>query len=96
MIGLARDAEALTAGKETETLRFVDAASLDPKVLVPTYYDRRFDEAFDDAMATPQVLGFSGRLSEGSEEPGPNRDSRRSRLAVGKSARRNISVHQSF
>lgn len=55
---LALDMRALASGRETDTLRFLDSAKLNPRVSVPAYYDRRFDSAFDRAMAEDRFRDF--------------------------------------
>lgn len=52
------DMEALNGGKETDTLRFIDIESFDIKTAVPTYYDRRFDEAFHEEMEEVKFKDF--------------------------------------
>jgi len=56
---LKTDMEALRAGKSTATLRFVKAEEITMRSAVPTYYDRRFDDAFDEAMRSDKFRGFS-------------------------------------
>lgn len=53
------DMEALRAGDETATLRYVDAVDVSMRSAVPTFYDRRFDEQFDAAMDSETYAGFS-------------------------------------
>lgn len=56
---LLADAEALRAGKtETPTLRFVPAKDVSMRLAVPTYYDRRFHDAFVETMRNPRYKGF--------------------------------------
>ncbi|MGO8740578.1 hypothetical protein [Rhodoblastus sp.] len=56
---LLADATALIAGKTTDTLHFVDRKDVDLRCAVPAYYDRRYHEAFQDAMSGPSYEGFS-------------------------------------
>ncbi|MFE6254553.1 hypothetical protein [Agromyces sp. NPDC057865] len=56
---LRTDMEALRAGDSTPTLRFVRAEDVTMRSAVPTYYDRRFDDAFDEAMKTPIFEDFT-------------------------------------
>ena len=46
------DMKALADGETTSTLRFVPAADVSMRIAVPTFFDRRFDDAFDEAMGT--------------------------------------------
>ncbi|MCP2031151.1 type I restriction enzyme M protein [Okibacterium sp. HSC-33S16] len=56
---LKADMEALRDGNETPTLRFVPMDGLSLRTAVPTYFDRRFDSAFDEAMRTEKFAGFT-------------------------------------
>lgn len=67
---LSIDMDALRAGTTTSTLRFVARADVSLRAAVPTFYDRRFDDAFDDAIRTVEFEKFESRsigelLSEG-------------------------------
>ncbi len=53
------DMEALRAGTSTETLYFVKADEVTMRSAVPTYYDRRFDNAFDEAMKSEKFKAFA-------------------------------------
>ncbi|MDR8730796.1 hypothetical protein [Burkholderia pseudomultivorans] len=53
------DMEALRDGTSTATLRFVDAKEVTMRSAVPVYYDRRFDDAFDEAMKSPKFKAFT-------------------------------------
>jgi type I restriction enzyme M protein len=50
--------EALEAGKTTDTLRFIPRSDISLRAAVPIYYDRRFDEAFAEAMRTERFSGL--------------------------------------
>ena len=52
------DMEALRAGATTSTLRFVNASEVTMRSAVPVYYDRRFDDAFDEAMMSKKFIDF--------------------------------------
>lgn len=56
---LRDDMEALREGHTTPTLRFFDAADLSLRHAVPSYYDRRYHEAFAEALETQEYLGFT-------------------------------------
>ncbi|MDX1298112.1 MAG: hypothetical protein R3260_07695 [Pseudomonas sp.] len=56
---LKTDMEALRAGKFTATLRYVEASEVSMRCAVPAFYDRRFDEAFDDAMRSEKFESFT-------------------------------------
>ena len=56
---LLDDMEALRNGRTTETLRFFDAGDLSLRHAVPAYYDRRYHEAFAEALAEPAYEGFT-------------------------------------
>lgn len=56
---LKADMEALRAGTATETLRFVKDDQVTMRSAVPTYYDRRFDDAFDEAMKSEKFKAFT-------------------------------------
>ncbi|MCG5513653.1 hypothetical protein [Ectothiorhodospira shaposhnikovii] len=66
---LLDDMEALVDGRTTDTLRFIPRDSVSMRNAVPIYYDRRFDEAFHEAMETERFAGFTsatiGELLEG-------------------------------
>lgn len=53
------DMEALRMGASTATLRFVKAEEVTIRSAVPTYYDRRFDDAFDGAMKSEKFKAFT-------------------------------------
>lgn len=53
------DMEALRAGTSTATLRFVKAGEVTMRNAVPVYYDRRFDDAFDEAMKSEKFKAFT-------------------------------------
>lgn len=55
---LLADMESLRAREATETLQFVDRTSLNMRLAVPTYYDRRYHDHFAQAMSGPQFDGF--------------------------------------
>lgn len=57
---LLEDMKALAAGKETDTLRFIDASLVSARTAVPAYYDRRYEEQFEHALTTdPELSGFT-------------------------------------
>jgi hypothetical protein len=56
---LKSDMEALRDGRTTDTLRFINEDDVSMHTAVPTYYDQRFDEAFDEAMKTERFDGFT-------------------------------------
>lgn len=56
---LKTDMEALRDGKSTPTLRFVPLDAVSMRTAVPTFFDRRFDDAFDAAMATERFEAFT-------------------------------------
>lgn len=56
---LLQDMEALARGQSTDTLRFIDRSTISMRAAVPVYYDRRFEEAFDASMQTPEFVGFT-------------------------------------
>jgi type I restriction enzyme M protein len=56
---LLEDMLALNAGTTTDTLRFIDRDQVQMNLAVPVYYDRRYDEAFEAAMQTPQFAEFT-------------------------------------
>lgn len=56
---LRADMEALRDGNLTPTLRFVPLDVVSMRTAVPTFFDRRFDDAFDAAMATERFQDFS-------------------------------------
>ncbi|PRH31471.1 hypothetical protein C6T71_00310 [Burkholderia multivorans] len=53
------DMEALRAGGVTATLRFVKAEEVTMRSAVPVYYDKRFDDAFDEAMKSAKFKAFT-------------------------------------
>jgi hypothetical protein len=53
------DMDALRAGTTTETLRFVRADEVTMRSAVPTFYDRRFDDVFDEAMNSGKFTAFT-------------------------------------
>lgn len=55
---LKADAIALANGSQTETLNFIPAAEIDLRCAVPTYYDHRYRDQFNEAMKEPQFVGF--------------------------------------
>ncbi len=55
---LKSDMEALREGRSTPTLRFVPLDAVSMRTAVPTFFDRRFDDAFDAAMATERFQAF--------------------------------------
>jgi hypothetical protein len=55
---LLRDMTALSAGKGTDTLSYVDASDVSLRLAVPTYFDRRFHSNFETAMKAPKFAGF--------------------------------------
>ena len=56
---LKLDMEALRDGKSTPTLRFVPSDAVSMRTAVPTFFDQRFDDAFDAAMATERFKKFT-------------------------------------
>jgi len=56
---LLQDMEALAKSQTTDTLRFIKRSEISMRAAVPVYYDRRFEEAFDEAMQAPAFAGFS-------------------------------------
>ena len=56
---LLEDITALREKRQTDTLRFVDRSVVSMRAAVPIYYDRRFDEAFANAMTTPRFSAFT-------------------------------------
>lgn len=56
---LLDDMEALENKKTTDTLRFIPKSDISLRAAVPIYYDKRFDEAFQDAMETSRFKDFS-------------------------------------
>jgi hypothetical protein len=56
---LLRDMEALRANAASETLQFAERQDVSMRLAVPTYYDRRYHEAFEAAMQTEQFDGFT-------------------------------------
>lgn len=53
------DMEALRAGKFTPTLLYVKACEVSMRTAVPTFYDRRYDGAFDEAMESEKFHDFN-------------------------------------
>lgn len=53
------DMEALRAGKQTPTLRYVNSEDVSMRCAVPAFYDRRYDDAFDEAMKSEKFQGFT-------------------------------------
>lgn len=53
------DMEALRDGKLTATLRYVNADDVSMRCAVPTFYDRRYDDAFDEIMKSEKFQGFA-------------------------------------
>src|SRR5690348_4269512 len=51
---LLEDMEALRDGRTTDTLFFVDRTEMNANLSVPTYYDRRYHNAFVAAMSHPE------------------------------------------
>jgi type I restriction enzyme M protein len=56
---LKADMEALRGGGVTSTLRYVKSEEVSMRSAVPIYYDRRFDDAFDEAMKLPKFSSFT-------------------------------------
>jgi hypothetical protein len=56
---LLEDMEALKEGRSRPTLHFVDRRDISLRLAVPTYYDRRYHEAFAAAMASAEFEGFT-------------------------------------
>jgi type I restriction enzyme M protein len=57
---LLADIQALrTGGLETATLRFIPRKEMSLSLAVPTYYDRRYHEAFIETMTRPEFSGSS-------------------------------------
>jgi type I restriction enzyme M protein len=56
---LLDDMTALREGRTTDTLRMIDRSRVSMRLAVPVFYDRRFDDAFRAAMATPRFSRFS-------------------------------------
>lgn len=53
------DMEALRVGKSTPTLRYVHADELSMRNAVPAFYDRRYDDAFDESMKSGKFTNFT-------------------------------------
>lgn len=53
------DMEALRDGTSTPTLRYVKAADVSLRAAVPTFYDRRYDDAFDEEMKSEKFADFT-------------------------------------
>jgi hypothetical protein len=56
---LKADMEALRDGRWTSTLRYVYSDDVSMRCAVPTYYDRRYDDAFDEAMDSDKFNNFT-------------------------------------
>lgn len=56
---LSEDIEALQNGEKTDTLHFIDSSEVSARFGVPTYYDRRYHEAFEEELDKPMYDGFS-------------------------------------
>lgn len=56
---LKSDMEALRVGQLTSTLRYVSADDVSMRNAVPIFYDRRYDDAFDEAMKSEKLSSFS-------------------------------------
>lgn len=56
---LRDDMEALRMGRATPTLRYVRVEEVSMRSAVPVFYDRRYDDAFDDAMNSQKFKGFA-------------------------------------
>ena len=56
---LKSDMEALRDGRTTPTLRYVEAENVTLRTAVPTFYDGRYDDAFDEAMRSDAFRGFT-------------------------------------
>ncbi len=86
---LLRDMEALKVGEATETLRFAPKHSVSLRAAVPTYYDRRYDDALSAALES-ELAGFeactvselveSGVISLGRGHGSPSADQRVGRV----------------
>ncbi|WP_155342285.1 hypothetical protein [Acrocarpospora corrugata] len=55
---LLSDMKALVAGDATDTLRFIPVGEVSLRTAVPAYYDRRFDEYFEDSIGVGPLKGF--------------------------------------
>ena len=55
---LLDDVVALRGGGSTPTLRYIEKAELSMRHAVPAYYDRRYHDAFADAIRAPSFAGF--------------------------------------
>lgn len=55
---LLEDMQALAAGTMTDTLARVPQADVSLRCAVPVYYDRRYEQAFEQEMAKPEFAGF--------------------------------------
>jgi type I restriction enzyme M protein len=55
---LLADMEALIEGRPSPTLHSVDRSELSMRLAVPAFYDRRFHDAFAEAMQTSTFEGF--------------------------------------
>ncbi|HEX5989659.1 MAG TPA: hypothetical protein VFY75_05565 [Solirubrobacterales bacterium] len=55
------DAEALTAGERTATMRDIPVEDVSMRTAVPTYYDLRFHERFVEAMKDDRFADFEAR-----------------------------------
>ncbi|WP_423820707.1 hypothetical protein V5738_10215 [Salinisphaera sp. SPP-AMP-43] len=56
---LLSDMKMLAKGRNTDTMRFIPSEAVSLGTAVPLYYDRRFDEAFSEAMQGEKFKGFS-------------------------------------
>ena len=56
---LKTDMECLRKGQTTPTLRYVSSAEVSMRNAVPTFYERRYDEAFDAAMSSEAFRDFT-------------------------------------
>lgn len=56
---LLEDVSALKDGRATDTLRFIEASELSLRAAVPIYYDRSYEERFEEALRDdPELRGF--------------------------------------
>lgn len=56
---LLDDMISLQQGQTTDTLRFVDSATVSMNCAVPVYYDQRFNNQFTQALTTERFAGYS-------------------------------------
>ncbi|CAD5108549.1 hypothetical protein [Zestomonas carbonaria] len=56
---LKTDMEALRDGNWTSTLRYVSAEEVSMRCAVPNFYDRRYDDTFDEVMDTDKFRNFT-------------------------------------